>query len=285
MLLSLCTIAVLVIIILTIVTCNTHLLRVNYDTTIDENYARKYNDNSIQLILQMTRPDTFIVKTKFSQIDDIRKKKVNIIGQYKSRHKYLSTLFNKNEETHSRRLSSHSSDTEITTSTHNWMQRYKDEKGTSQLLLNVILEPYANAENVKRQLAQQLPKTHIVAMKNKLVIVLPERDTGSIISDIIAPHIDVHWIEPRVENNINNRGARKRVYGIDPVTIKFPLTGAQQIIGITDSGLDYNNCYFYDPKTPIPVIVNDTADRSTNEHQKIKAYWAHLALIGRCCQR
>ncbi|KAL9647877.1 hypothetical protein ABK040_008150 [Willaertia magna] len=57
------------------------------------------------------------------------------------------------------------------------------------------------------------------------------------------------------------------------------LTGRNQTVAISDSGLDYNHCFFYDEKVPVNFIHSErdllkyiSLNQNNNEHRKIKAY-------------
>lgn len=47
------------------------------------------------------------------------------------------------------------------------------------------------------------------------------------------------------------------------------LTGEGEVVGIGDTGIDYNNCFFYDPKRSVPF------NRIDMSHRKIVGYYTH----------
>ena len=51
------------------------------------------------------------------------------------------------------------------------------------------------------------------------------------------------------------------------------IPGDNQIIGVADTGLDMQSCYFYDPNTPVPYNTINT------QHRKVVTYIAYQDFV------
>src|SRR3546814_464702 len=48
------------------------------------------------------------------------------------------------------------------------------------------------------------------------------------------------------------------------------LKGEGQIIVVTDTGLDYDNCFFWDPNVPMPLNTTNTNHRKVVGYHKLE---------------
>lgn len=55
---------------------------------------------------------------------------------------------------------------------------------------------------------------------------------------------------------------------------KRGLDGAGEVVAVGDTGIDYNNCFFYDAKNPVPFVNASTKVLPVSTHRKIHSYFA-----------
>eukprot|EP00761_Pharyngomonas_kirbyi_P011439 gb/GECH01011464.1/.p1 GENE.gb/GECH01011464.1/~~gb/GECH01011464.1/.p1 ORF type:complete len:1288 (+),score=256.97 gb/GECH01011464.1/:1-3864(+) len=86
----------------------------------------------------------------------------------------------------------------------------------------------------------------------------------------LMSHTDIHYVEQKPEYRTLNKWASSVVQGgffqsSRPIDNKG-VTGKDQIVGIGDTGIDMNNCFFSDPNVPTPY-------NTTNfNHRKVVSY-------------
>lgn len=83
---------------------------------------------------------------------------------------------------------------------------------------------------------------------------------------------EIHWIEKELEFTSNNFAAHSITQDGVPYSGKTPvwdrgLTGEGQIIGIGDTGIDWDMCFFNDSSVPLPINKIDM------RHRKIVGYY------------
>ncbi|KAL0221863.1 hypothetical protein RCL1_001717 [Eukaryota sp. TZLM3-RCL] len=87
--------------------------------------------------------------------------------------------------------------------------------------------------------------------------------------DDLAKRDEIHWIElSPLMLTMNDQGTAV-VYGSDDDVTRFHeagLTGKDQVVGVSDTGLDQNSCYFRDDDHPFPF---DTVNLN---HRKVITY-------------
>jgi subtilisin family serine protease len=94
----------------------------------------------------------------------------------------------------------------------------------------------------------------------------------------------VHWVEKKPPTITHNKHSSMLVQSYkrknDHPVWKRGLTGKGQIIGVGDTGLDYNHCFFHDEKHDVP-IQRTMSDKSVkhNGHRKIHSFWAYMDQI------
>jgi subtilisin family serine protease len=165
--------------------------------------------------------------------------------------------------------------------------------GEKMVALNVVLEDHvlhqetnaARRLQLVNQVMQDVSKTfelngitryrQVMASSKKFVLVVPDNHISNV-AQILASHLDVHWIEPRAAVGTLNQWARwitqTGVNGDAPLTEELHGTG--EIVGIADSGLDYNSCYFYDETQPVPFTETIRNPKKSSAHRKIHEIWA-----------
>ena len=86
----------------------------------------------------------------------------------------------------------------------------------------------------------------------------------------------VLWVEKALPRRTKNYVARGITQTNDPARAPLEglLTGKGQVVGVGDSGLDVNSCYFYDAQEP--VFYTRLPAKSTSLHRKVKAYWEFM---------
>lgn len=97
---------------------------------------------------------------------------------------------------------------------------------------------------------------------------------------LIAQHPRVRWIEPYKEVTLRNRDGALAIQSPDAnshIVWQHGILGAGEIIGVADTGIDYDNCFFNDVATPIPAqCVAVPGAQSPNcinhAHRKIVSY-------------
>lgn len=96
--------------------------------------------------------------------------------------------------------------------------------------------------------------------------------------DSIAEHREVQWIERYEAMYSLNRWAKgicqsgSSLY--QPLTLRSTtgLTGAGQIVGVSDTGLDMSSCYFYDPDYPDTLVKSKSGSKTSSTHRKVVQY-------------
>jgi len=97
---------------------------------------------------------------------------------------------------------------------------------------------------------------------------------------MLALHPRVHWIEARSEITMRNKEAGLALQSTDANSHRIwqkGILGAGQIVGLADTGIDYDNCLFHDAAMPLPPrcvglgFVENTA-YINHSHRKIVTY-------------
>lgn len=89
------------------------------------------------------------------------------------------------------------------------------------------------------------------------------------IVNYIQQHPYVTLIQPKAHYRLNNKHAKRVVQSGHKQTTPvydYGIYGDNQLIGIGDTGIDYDNCFFYDPDVELPVNKLDM------KHRKIVYY-------------
>ena len=89
----------------------------------------------------------------------------------------------------------------------------------------------------------------------------------------------IQWIEQRFKNYPSNRWVKGILQAADskytPLSLRSTsaLTGAGQIIGVSDTGIDMSSCYFYDPDTKPPYTKTGATSAA---HRKVVQYYTFV---------
>jgi hypothetical protein len=94
--------------------------------------------------------------------------------------------------------------------------------------------------------------------------------------ETMAQMPEISWIERRPEFKLFNRWAHGTTqtseYNNVPIYLTANITGAGEIVGVSDSGLDMMSCFFHDAyhNTPYSAVVNPSA--ANYAHRKVIFY-------------
>lgn len=101
------------------------------------------------------------------------------------------------------------------------------------------------------------------------------------LQDALLQRPDVLSIRPhRMKKFFNN--AERNILATGNHTLPSPygqaLTGDGELVGVIDSGLDWDSCYMYDPQTLKPFVSRSSAvpPPASATHRKIVSYWSFL---------
>jgi subtilisin family serine protease len=124
-----------------------------------------------------------------------------------------------------------------------------------------------------------------VASRDKIVVrvdLYVADDKRALIGDIVrwlSEQIECHWIETYSDIVPSNKYGKQILMNtqapsdmFDPTAINpifQNLTGQNQVIGIADTGIDTNHCFFYDSEVPVEYNVTMT------DHRKLVLYYAY----------
>lgn len=124
--------------------------------------------------------------------------------------------------------------------------------------------------------------------KAMLMITGVPREAIEDVHDAIASQPETSWIEPRVDFEISNYDAAYVTLGgvslaanaplsrdVLPALWKAGITGKGQVVGVGDSGLDVDSCYFSDAGEPINQAQFQRGSvRDFPNHRKLAQYFA-----------
>lgn len=186
-----------------------------------------------------------------------------------------------------------------------WRMVIQETDGERLLVLNVLLEKsipvvqeVVPTKQYEQRTAQQLQslvhqiegamlknrfqlgsrsKQVVIASPNKLVILARQHDALDV-ARMLSTHHDIAWIEVKPRWESHNKWAKwitqSNVKDEMPISGDRKLTGSGEIVGVGDSGLDWNSCFFQDVNNPIPFT--DKPSKVDSSHRKIKGYWGLL---------
>lgn len=119
---------------------------------------------------------------------------------------------------------------------------------------------------------------HIQISPEVIHVSCGEHEVSSVVNKLKSVP-GVVWIERRKHAKLMNLFSRSTIgswkMGVNMDPFDWPLTGKGQLVGVGDTGLDYNSCYFSDDVVP-PTMVRDYVTTSDNGHRKIRAYWGFM---------
>jgi subtilisin family serine protease len=90
----------------------------------------------------------------------------------------------------------------------------------------------------------------------------------------------VHWVQEKQDITLRNSHASKAIQSVDAsshAVWNHGITGSGQIVGVADTGIDYDSCYFRDAQMPTPPRCSGTGHVTTTgcinqNHRKIVTY-------------
>lgn len=94
------------------------------------------------------------------------------------------------------------------------------------------------------------------------------------VANFLANQGEVRWVEILPEKKILNHDASlvTQGYSNDTPIWKMGLTGKGQLIGVGDTGIEHNSCYFFD-NASVPYVRSQSDPIPVTGHRKIAAYW------------
>jgi hypothetical protein len=160
------------------------------------------------------------------------------------------------------------------------------EEGEESARLSVNLIPTLVEENMERWMEDMKE----VLGDNLLAIGKRESTTASsqrlvahflVSCEGLAPAVnalvaskETLWVERRASFSVNNKWAvwstQSGVENYSPITSLEGINGSSQVIGISDTGIDVNSCFFYDPDNDVPY------DTVSSSHRKIVTYVTYV---------
>lgn len=148
----------------------------------------------------------------------------------------------------------------------------------------VVASQYVSAAEFDRQLDEQ-------EADSKLNFILKVSDCSKAHRSavLLAQRPEVVWIEENFDVYLHNRWARGvcevGVGEVEPAR-DHNITGAGQIIGVSDTGIDMQHCYFRDDNVPTPYnnidhnhrkVVQYVVTASSDEYDDSEGHGTHVA--------
>lgn len=160
-----------------------------------------------------------------------------------------------------------------------WMLPFKDsliDSEKSKIELKLIQEEWI--QNVYTYLGDNSNKIkHQILDYDRISFSADSEHLLNEIASLSIGHSYVYWVQ-----KVNIYGESMLKYAVpisktgtenDIIFKPFGLTGNNVLIGISDSGLDTNSCFFYDSTKPIPFVNKITDVEATTSHRKLVSYW------------
>lgn len=126
--------------------------------------------------------------------------------------------------------------------------------------------PDYGASNVGDQVVFSFDSSDLVpGVRRYMAIRIPSCHHTAIIGRMLSELNEILWVEPLYDAYTSNRWLKGVCqtgnYENAPFGPVGNLTGDDEIVGIADTGIDMNSCYFYDPNYPIPYNKINLAAR------------------------
>uniref|UniRef100_A0A7S1KSE4 Peptidase S8/S53 domain-containing protein n=1 Tax=Percolomonas cosmopolitus TaxID=63605 RepID=A0A7S1KSE4_9EUKA len=120
----------------------------------------------------------------------------------------------------------------------------------------------------------------ILESSHRMVFTSTDENILDRIAAEAAEHSYVYWVE-KTEQLVHTELKFSRPMTStgtldDSDFISLGLTGKNQVIGVTDSGVDTNSCFFYDADNAVPFIDAMSDEEPNKSHRKIQSYWSLL---------
>jgi len=96
----------------------------------------------------------------------------------------------------------------------------------------------------------------------------------------LRSHGLVHWVEVKTPTLTHGKFSNSLIQSYTNPTTKpiwnMGITGANQVIGVGDTGVDYYHCFFYDEKTDPPFQSKMREVVTGNTHRKFASFWKYM---------
>jgi hypothetical protein len=120
---------------------------------------------------------------------------------------------------------------------------------------------------------------HLASLQKAVVTVEYDHELKKVVAWLIKQPL-VHWVQEQKEIRMRNKYAGPAMQSWNASTHAIwerGITGIGQVVGIADTGIDYDNCFFRDPAMPTPPMCSGIGHVTTtgcisNAHRKIVTY-------------
>jgi subtilisin family serine protease len=152
-------------------------------------------------------------------------------------------------------------------------------KNEREVVLSVSLavSSIENGKNLKKKIESLFKgKAHATVESANTIKVHSSPKVASVLLYWLKNQEDIHWIDRSLPMKVHNHGANIIVQGSGDFSLSPPevtpiwdrnITGAGEIVSVADTGLDFDNCFFYDPDHPVERDVVNF------ENRKVVAYF------------
>jgi len=163
----------------------------------------------------------------------------------------------------------------------------KRSSGSSNLVIHVMLahggpgwasEAEALISEWRKAFALQGLTTAVELASSKKAIVQVEfgHELKKVVAWLVQQPL-VHWVQEQKEIRMRNMYAGPAMQSWNASSHEIwdrGITGTGQVVGIADTGIDYDNCFFRDPAMPTPAQCSGAGSASCidNAHRKIVTY-------------
>lgn len=154
----------------------------------------------------------------------------------------------------------------------------RDQSGSMVFRLRVIARNVSSED--LRDAAQDKCRTPINAYQasdNVHALHNVHIDDAARVAEALGQHKHVQWVELRPLHHTMNRWGVPTLHGTvggDQTKLPaFPLRGAEQLVSISDTGIETNTCFFTDAAAKVPFTSVQRVPADTG-HRKIRAYWS-----------
>ncbi len=164
----------------------------------------------------------------------------------------------------------------------------EDEAAQTNTLDTLVVKLFksvsSDVEKYKSHLLEHNIRFETLAQTSKATIILKvSSDQSMDAAKLLSQYPEIQWIEKDLETEMTPdmkhvswvvQSAQK---ARQPFT-EAGLTGKGQVIGVSDTGLDVNNCYFYDANHNVPFYddFNAAIPHKTSSHRSVEMYFTFL---------
>lgn len=151
---------------------------------------------------------------------------------------------------------------------------------SGELTVRLRVVAYNSSMDELLQIAQPVSRTRVAAAEehaSHYVLADVHCDDAARVADELMRDKRIGWVELQVPYHPLNKFATATVrsgINLQPVQLPAGLDGTGQVLAISDTGLETNNCFFYDPSgVKVPTIATQSVPVDT-QHRKVRAYWS-----------